>query len=107
MTTVKELSEGTVADAKKELPDLTDAQLRELHDLEEGKDDPRSTLLDAIHVEIDSRKKAGAEEGRLSASQEYTKGREAYRNGIPRDSSPFIGSKREDWLAGWDFQRES
>lgn len=56
MTTVNELSEGTVADVKKELPALTDEQLRELHDLEEGKDDPRSTLLDAIHVEMDQRK---------------------------------------------------
>lgn len=63
MADVKKLSEGTVADATKELGNLSDADLQALHDAEHGKDDPRSTLLNAIHVEQDRRKAEGNDDG--------------------------------------------
>lgn len=60
MADVRKISEGTVADAEKQLAELSDAELAELHKIEEGGDNPRTTLLDAIHREQDSRKTAAA-----------------------------------------------
>ena len=60
MADVNKLSEGTVADAEKELPNLSDAELQELNQAEkDGKN--RTTMLDAIKAEQDSR--AGDSDG--------------------------------------------
>lgn len=68
MTDVTKLREGTVPDIEKKLAGLSDADLKALHDAEDGTDNPRSTLLDAIHVEQDKRKATEAEDDRPRGS---------------------------------------
>ena len=91
MADVNKLSEGTVADAKAALGDLSDAELRELHDAEEGKDDPRSTLLDAIHVEQDKRK-ASEDERPLGSDKKPIK---QAGDSVNRDSAQNVDDGRK------------
>lgn len=57
MTDLAKLTEGTVAEAEKALAKLSDAELTELHDLEQA-GQGRTTLLAAIDKERDGRKPA-------------------------------------------------
>lgn len=70
MAEVKKLAEGTVPEAEKKLGKLSDAELTELHDIEHGADNPRTTLLDAIHREQDKRKgEAAPKKGEVDADE--------------------------------------
>ena len=103
MADIKELSEGTVADAEKSLGDLSDSDLQQLHDMEHAKDNPRTTLLTAIHREQDHRK--ADDEPKPDETAEYRLGRHARKNGIGRAQSPYSkGDARDSWVEGWDFQ---
>lgn len=55
MADIKKLSEGTVKDAQKALPNLSDAELNELEQAEKD-GDGRVTLLEAIESEREGRK---------------------------------------------------
>ena len=102
MADIDKIREGTVADAEKKLAGLSDAELKQLHDDESG-DKNRATLIEAIEAEQDKR----GEKTDDTPSAAYKRGREAFRHGIPRDSSPYLDKDRDDWQAGWDFQKDS
>ncbi|GEM_PF-2078042 len=107
MADISKLAEGTVKDISAKLSDLSDAQLSQLHDLEHGKDNPRTTLLDAIHREQDHRKGEAPEEPQRDAAEQaaYDQGRRSRKSGIGRAESPFSkGALRDAYCEGWDFQ---
>lgn len=103
MADIAELTEGTVADAEKALPDLSAADLAELREAEKaGKN--RKTLLEAIDAELADRP-APKRDAAIEAA--YNKGRHARKNGIGRGDCPFsAGEMRDAWREGWDFQDE-
>jgi len=102
MADIEKIREGTVSDAEKKLASLSDAELKQLQEDEKG-DKARTTLLEAIEAEQD--KRGDTVEETVSAA--HKRGREAFRHGIPRDSSPYLDKERDDWQAGWDFQKDS
>lgn len=107
--TTEEIAKGTVAEISERLPILAGWELAELHDLEEAKDNPRVTLLDAIHREQDDRKEAaGGVPLDAAMKAEYDRGRMAYRRGIAEDQCPHgAGPRRDAWAEGWRFQAGS
>lgn len=108
MADVKKLADGTVKDAEKALPDLSDAELNELREAE-AKGKGRVTLLDAIDSERLSRESEADEpetEPRDAAEvKAYEQGRHARKNGIGKAESPHgKGDLRDAWVEGWKFQ---
>lgn len=104
-TEVNELLTGTADEIKPRLADLSNADLRKLHDAEEAGEN-RSTLLHAIDVAREDDTAGDPPTASLSADYpaEFEAGRRARASAISRDDAPHDTGTDQSaaWQEGFD-----